>query len=129
MDSQLNYVVSVKVNNGSAVDPEDMVFQPIDGLPKDKFTEVYGDSFISGFLEGGEFNAVISIKVSDKRKLRSVKQAVDVQLAIGPSPLSVGAGESVSKDHSEALQDTEITISVNWSGGGEIKKREFDERR
>ncbi|KAF2089392.1 hypothetical protein K490DRAFT_55003 [Saccharata proteae CBS 121410] len=124
LDSQLNYVVSVKVNNDADSDPQDMEFHPIDDLPPEKFTEVYGDAFISGFLEGGEFNAVISIQVNDRSKLRSVKQAVDLQLALGPSPVSVGAKESIDKSHHELLQDTEITISVNWTGGGDIKKPE-----
>lgn len=48
LDSQLNYVVTVKVNNESTQEPQEMDFQPIEGLPADKFTEVYGDSFISG---------------------------------------------------------------------------------
>jgi hypothetical protein len=48
LNSQLNYIVSVKVNNNAQVDPEDMVFQPIDNILPDQFTEIYGDSFISG---------------------------------------------------------------------------------
>lgn len=122
LDSELNYVVSVMVNNDALSPAEEMVFQDIPGLPLDRFTEVYGDSFISGFTEGGEFNAVISIKLNDKSKYRSVKQAVDVQLAVGPPTLEVGASESMAKEHSEALRNTEISISVNWVGGGEIKK-------
>ncbi|KAJ4295300.1 hypothetical protein N0V90_007311 [Kalmusia sp. IMI 367209] len=122
LDSELNYVVSVIVNNDAQSPTEEMDFQDIPGLPLDRFTEVYGDSFISGFTEGGEFNAVISIKLNDKSKFRSVKQAVDVQLAVGPPTLEIGASEAVAKEHSEALRNTEISISVNWVGGGEIKK-------
>lgn len=48
-------------------------FAPIDNLPAEKFTEVYGDTFISGFQEGGEFNAVISIKVKDKNQVENIK--------------------------------------------------------
>lgn len=48
LDSQLNYIVSVKVNNIGPIEPEDMEFQPIERLPPEKFTEVYGDAFISG---------------------------------------------------------------------------------
>lgn len=90
-----------------------MQFQPIDDLDPDQFTEVYGDCFISGFLEGGEFNAIVSVNVHDKSKIRQVKQAIDLQLAVGPSPVSIGAQESASRDHVELLRDTEITISVN----------------
>ena len=73
-------------------------------------------------MEGGEFNAVISIDVHDKSKLHSVKQAVDICLAVGPIPVTVGAQEAIDKEHRETMQDTEITISVNWLGGGEIKR-------
>ena len=90
-DSQLNYMVSVKVTNESQSEQEDMEFQPIDNVPPERFTQVYGDCFISDFLEGGEFQAVISIKVNDKSTLREVKQAVDFQLAVPPVPdLEVG---------------------------------------
>jgi hypothetical protein len=43
---------------------------------------------------------------------------------VGPSPLSVEAKEAVDKQHAELLEDSEVTISVNWIGGGEIKKPE-----
>ncbi|KAF2799273.1 hypothetical protein K505DRAFT_231459, partial [Melanomma pulvis-pyrius CBS 109.77] len=122
LDSELNYVVSVIVNNDALAATEDMDFLDIPGLPLERFTEVYGDSFISGFTEGGEFNAVVSIKLNDKSKFKAVKQAVDVQLAVGPPTLEIGAKESIDKEHSEALRNTEISISVNWVGGGEIKK-------
>jgi hypothetical protein len=48
LDSQLNYVVTVKVNNESPADSSEMTFIPIDGVPKDQFTNIYGDCFISG---------------------------------------------------------------------------------
>jgi hypothetical protein len=122
LDSELNYIVSVIVNNDALAATEDMEFLDIPNLPLDRFTEVYGDSFISGFTEGGEFNAVISIKLNDKSKHKAVKQAVDVQLAVGPPTLEIGAQESIEKEHNEALRSTEISISVNWTGGGDIKK-------
>jgi hypothetical protein len=122
LDSELNYVVSVIVNNDALAATEEMEFLDIPDLPLDRFTEVYGDSFISGFTEGGEFNAVISIKLNDKSKHKAVKQAVDIQLAVGPPTLEIGAQESLEKEHNEALRSTEISISVNWTGGGDIKK-------
>jgi hypothetical protein len=77
---------------------------------------------LAGFYEGGQFAAVISVEVQDKSKLKHVKEALDASLNLGPSPLSVGAGEQFDKVHSQALRDTAMTISVNWSGGGEVKK-------
>jgi hypothetical protein len=122
LDSELNYIVSVIVNNDALAAADDMEFLEIPGLPLDRFTEVYGDSFISGFTEGGEFNAVISVKLNDKSKHKAVKQAIDVQLAVGPPTLEIGAQESIEKEHNEALRNTEISISVNWTGGGDVKK-------
>lgn len=48
LDSQLNYVVSCKVNNERSTEMEEMIFQPIESVPKDQFTALYGDCFISG---------------------------------------------------------------------------------
>jgi hypothetical protein len=48
LDSQLNYIVSVKVNNNTQSEPEEMEFLPIDNIPAEVFTEIYGDCFISG---------------------------------------------------------------------------------
>jgi hypothetical protein len=124
LDSELNYVITVTVSNDQQCEEMDMEFVGINTLPPEEFTKVYGDCFISGFMEGGEFNAIISIRVHDKSKVREVKQAVDIQLAVGPSPVSVGASEGIAKTHKDALEGSEVTISVNWSGGGEIKKPE-----
>lgn len=48
LNSQLSYVVTVTVNNNTHAKPAAMEFQPIDELPAEDFTEVYGDAFISG---------------------------------------------------------------------------------
>ena len=65
-DSDINYIISCRVTNETSTNPDDMVFNPIKSLEPGRFTEVYGDCFISGFLEGGQFDAIISIKVSGK---------------------------------------------------------------
>lgn len=121
-DSQLNYMVSVKVSNESESSQEPMQFQPIENLPPEKFAQAYGDCFISDFLEGGEFSAVISIKVNDKSKLQQVKEAVDVQLSVPAAPgLEVGAGNKYQSSKASAFENTETTISVKSNGGGVIK--------
>ncbi|KAB8221106.1 hypothetical protein BDV33DRAFT_190697 [Aspergillus novoparasiticus] len=72
-DADINFLISVKVINQTVTDNGLTEFVPIDNLPAEQFTEVYGDTFISGFQEGGEFNAVISIKVKDKNQLENIK--------------------------------------------------------
>jgi hypothetical protein len=125
-DSDLNYIVTVKVTNTSPAKSDIMKFNPIPELKPEDFPEVYGDCFIADFLEGGEFSAIISIKVQSKSNISKVKLAAELALAVGPPGLTVGAKEDFSKDKSDVWKDTETSISVNWSGGGEIKPPETE---
>jgi hypothetical protein len=50
LNSELSYVVTVTVNNNTHAEPAEMIFQEIEELPAEDFTEVYGDAFISGEL-------------------------------------------------------------------------------
>ena len=124
--SDLNYVITVKVTNSEIATTIDrMKFNPIPKLDPATFTEVYGDCFISGFIEGGEFSAIISIKVDSKSKISSVKAAAEAEIAVAAVPgLSVGAHTDLEKKHAAVWKDTETTISVNWSGGGELKPKD-----
>lgn len=79
-DSDINYLIQVKVTNQKLVANDVTQFVPIRNVQPSQFTEVYGDSCklthntmsaryadtgtdISGFLEGGIFNALISVKL------------------------------------------------------------------
>ena len=124
VSSDINMIITVRVTNPTSTVPDEMTFQPIEGLDPTRFTEVYGDCFISGFIEGGEFSAIISIKVNDKSKVSAIKAAAEASITIPPVPgLSVEAKAALDKNKSNVWKDTETTISVNWSGGGEIKVR------
>ena len=123
--SDLNYIVTVKVTNETSPVADKMTFNPINDLPNSKFTEVFGDCFISGFTEGGEFSAIVSIKVNDKSKISAVKAAAEAEIAVPAAPgLSVGTHNAVDRLKSDVWDDTETTISVSWSGGGDIKPPE-----
>lgn len=120
--SDLNYIVTVKVTNETSPVADKMTFNPIPEMENSKFTDVFGDCFISGFTEGGEFSAIVSIKVSDKSKVSAVKAAAEAEIAIAAAPgLSVGTKNSLDKNKSDVWDDTETTISVNWAGGGDLK--------
>ncbi|MCJ1377318.1 hypothetical protein MMC17_000412 [Xylographa soralifera] len=120
--SDVSYIITVKVTNETSTVADHMVFNPLENMDPKHFTNFFGDCFISGFLEGGEFSAIISIKVNDKSKIKDVKAAAEVDLAIAAAPgLTAGASSSVDKKKTSVWNDTETTISVNWSGGGEIK--------
>ena len=120
--SDLNYIVTVKVTNETSPVADKMTFNPIPEMENSKFTDVFGDCFISGFTEGGEFSAIVSIKVTDKSKVSAVKAAAEAEIAIAAAPgLSVGTKNSLDKNKSDVWDDTETTISVNWAGGGDLK--------
>jgi hypothetical protein len=123
-DSDLNYLVTVKVTNATPTRSDTMVFNPIKNLKAEDFPAVYGDCFIADFLEGGDFSAIISIKVQSKSDVKKVKAAADLELAVGPPGLSVEAKSDYEKNKSDVWKDTETTVSVNWSGGGNIKDPE-----
>lgn len=96
-------------------------FDLIKGVGAAEIPSIYGDSYISGFIEGGEFNALISIKLKDKSKARDIQAGVNLS---GNLPGGLG---SASGEADVAIKNTmkevtgETTISVSWSGGGEVK--------
>ncbi|KAJ7483182.1 hypothetical protein FB451DRAFT_101262 [Mycena latifolia] len=105
IQSQINYLIQVRVTNQPS-DPAE--FDPIPGIPHSRFTRFYGDSFISGFVEGGEFAALISIKLHDRSKADQIKQQLEL-------------GFSFKADLVKPLPiDGETTIAVSWKGGGDI---------
>lgn len=125
-ESDASFFIQVKVINQILESPDVTEFNPIKDLPPGDFTEVFGDSFISGFVSGGEFNALICFKSKDKSKVRDIKAEAQVSLnALGK--LSLEAQGQVDMKNAERNKDMENTISVSWSGGGEIKDRSVDE--
>lgn len=68
-------MVSVKVVNQTIYDHSLIKFQPISNIKEasaQRLIEVYGDSFISGWQEGGEFLAVISIKAKNRDEAQTI---------------------------------------------------------
>ena len=121
-ESSINFFVQVKVTNQIVMAEDVTQFQPIDGVTGGpEFTKVFGDSFISGFIEGGELDAIISIKMKDGANDKDIKAALEANFGKG------GVGGNISgsgqKTNSSAFNDSETTITVNWCGGGNIKDK------
>ena len=118
--------MTVKVTSQTEPNSDDMelnsdLTEMMGGKKGSEFTDVFGDCFIAGFEEGGKFAAIVSIKVNSKSRVKQVKLAASAQLAIPAVPgLTVGTENKFEKDHNDAFKDTETSISVNWSGGGDI---------
>ncbi|KAF7317696.1 hypothetical protein MKEN_00857300 [Mycena kentingensis (nom. inval.)] len=109
-ESDINYLIQVKVTNQRL---------PVKHIPDSEFTRVYGDSFISGFTEGGEFNALISIKLKDRSAVKQIKGGLEIELNLKAAQIS-GKADVDKQDLSSSI-DGETTISVSWKGGGDIK--------
>ncbi|RHZ67383.1 uncharacterized protein CDV56_109620 [Aspergillus thermomutatus] len=118
-ESDLNFFISVKVINQSINIKDALVFQGLPSVNQNNFRSVFGDTFISGFLEGGEFNALVSMKVVNKDKRMAVKAEAEIALSVGAADIKGTARANIDK--SDFSSQTETTIQVGWSGGGHIK--------
>ncbi|KAA8897744.1 hypothetical protein FN846DRAFT_992263 [Sphaerosporella brunnea] len=120
--SDLNALVSVKVINQTTQLHDNAQFNPIDGIAvdSDEFHQIYGDCYISGFIEGGELHGVVSIKVLDVSKKHHIEQTIKGQINNVAKEFTLSSDDEWSALDS-SLSQTETTISVNWSGGGQIK--------
>ncbi|KAI9924692.1 hypothetical protein MW887_006544 [Aspergillus wentii] len=124
-DSDINYFVQVKVVNQQLIADDATKFNVIPNIPvtdQQRFTDVYGDSYVSGFLEGGEFNALLSVKVNDKENTTDIKGALAVSLEKAGFGIS-GEAEGEYKKANIA-KNSETTITVSWTGGGDIRDEE-----
>lgn len=123
-ESDLNFYISVKVTSQNSNFKDALIYNPMRSVAigSDDFNKVYGDSFISGFLEGGEFNAIISMKILNKAKLMDIKAEATVALTAGPVDITANANVGIARTNVE--MNTETTIQVSWCGGGHIKPME-----
>jgi hypothetical protein len=117
-ESEINFIIQVKVTNLTTKLPINVEFNEIPLKDPNDFTKIYGDTFISGFLEGGEFFGLISMKVHDVSKIQKIK--ADLELAFSAVSGKGSGGYNTTTFSNEA----ETSISVNWSGGGQIKDPE-----
>lgn len=90
-----------------------------------EFTRIYGDTFISDFVEGGEIYALVNIRSASKTKLKDLKAYASAQLTPGAAPIQVKVDTSFEKSGKEAWDQAETSIRVQWRGGGEIKTHDF----
>ncbi|KAK6814232.1 hypothetical protein RU639_010111 [Aspergillus parasiticus] len=123
-DADINFLISVKVINQTVTDNALTEFSPIDNLPADKFTDVYGDTFISGFQEGGEFNAVISIKVKDKNQLENIK--ADAAVALTTPSFGSKTPKAENPKNYFAAPNEETNEHQGGNEAGEEKKKKDD---
>ncbi|PWN86838.1 hypothetical protein FA10DRAFT_269937 [Acaromyces ingoldii] len=120
-DSDLVYYVSVKVTNQTLCFKDPLSFNPLRSCMADqtRFNDVFGDTFISGFLEGGEFNAIVCVKIHNTAKKRDIEAEAKVALTAGP--VEVSAQGNVKLAEENIKNNSQTTIFVRWCGGGNVK--------
>lgn len=123
--SDVNFLITVKVLNQTINTKDQLMFWPLEKedastMKADRFTKVYGDSFISGFQEGGIFTALVSIRTMDDSDKLTIKANAHLALQVGVGEVKADADFAMAK--SKLDKSTEINITVNWSGGGQLKE-------
>ncbi|KAK0559525.1 hypothetical protein OC861_006616 [Tilletia horrida] len=121
LESDLNLFISCKVVNQTTNFRDPLEFNPLpDGIvDASRWLETYGDCYISAFLEGGEFQAIVSMKILNKARLTEIEAAAKVAFSTGALDIEASAAFKLAKANINL--NTETTITASWSGGGNIK--------
>lgn len=77
-NADIKYLVHVKVTNQRLIADNITEFAPIDHIEPGQFTEIYGDCFISGFIEGGEFDALVTVTTEETMKKNSLSGGLEL---------------------------------------------------
>ncbi|KAK1504444.1 hypothetical protein CTAM01_03751 [Colletotrichum tamarilloi] len=117
--SDARYSIQVKVTNQRLIASDVTTFCPIPNIPASKFNEVYGDSFISGFIEGGVLSALVLKKLKQKGDYKNMGGKLSVDIDLQAAKIS-GSAKGDKVDVNDET-NTETTITISWSGGGDIK--------
>ncbi|KAL3441741.1 hypothetical protein BJX65DRAFT_322092 [Aspergillus insuetus] len=117
--ADINVVLSVKVVAG-----DDQSLSNFKRMDSETFHDCYGDSFISGFVEGGELHGIISIHALDRNQKSAIESAFKSAMNSLTNKKDFALPAFPVADNVElesALSTAETTISVNWIGGGQIR--------
>ncbi|KAK0556572.1 hypothetical protein OC844_005814 [Tilletia horrida] len=120
--SDLKYYVSVQVINQSINFKDALEFNPLPGVKGKDFRTLFGDCFISGFLEGGELNAVITMNILNKEKARDI--VAEGSIALGKEGSGMTAQGAFKTANANLSLNSETTVNVSYIGGGCIKPPE-----
>ncbi|OCK80670.1 hypothetical protein K432DRAFT_416534 [Lepidopterella palustris CBS 459.81] len=125
-DSDATYKITVNVTNQKLVADDVSEFTPIPNVPAARFTEVYGDCFISGFIEGGVFNALVMKQLADKNEMKKMGGSLSIKLKLA-GVADVEGTARADKIDNKAENKHSTTINLSWSGGGDIKPDDIKE--
>ncbi|KAM0496487.1 hypothetical protein ACHAP8_007386 [Fusarium lateritium] len=126
ISADVNLLVSIRIMSRTFISSAPDDFEGADGLRlgSTEFHDAFGDSYISGFVEGGYFIGIISFRCLDGSDRNSIIQAIGdlKQTKTDPSNLNeILSSASERLVDSSALQNAEITISVRCSRGKSLQ--------
>ncbi|PCD29572.1 hypothetical protein AU210_012107 [Fusarium oxysporum f. sp. radicis-cucumerinum] len=124
-NADIKYLVHVKVTNQRLIADNITEFAPIDYIEPGQFTEIYGDCFISGFIEGGEFDALVTVTTEETIKKNSLSGGLELGANISGFDVSGQVHGGVENNSNDKKARTKI--SVTWSGGGDIRNDNIKE--
>ena len=108
--SQVKYNINVKVTNQKLVAHDVTEFTPIPNVTASKFNEVYGDCFISGFLEGGVLNALIMKEAEDHNDISIISGKMSVEADLAGGAVSVGGEAGGGNENEKKTSNVKTTI-------------------
>ncbi|OAG38884.1 hypothetical protein AYO21_06915 [Fonsecaea monophora] len=141
--NDVNFLVHVKVVNEADDRKEEWSFNEVPGLNEalgdDKepgvmkdahsrsveFTRIYGDCFISDFVEGGEIYAWVGIKSQDRKNSRQLAVHASAQLTPMGLPVQASGEMDASQERNRLFSQATTSIRIQWRGGGQIKNHDF----
>lgn len=138
--NDVNFLVHVKVVNEADDRKEEWSFNEVASLnevlgdekaPKDshtrsiEFTRIYGDCFISDFVEGGEIYAWVGIKSQDRKNSRQLAVHASAQLTPMGIPVQASGEMDASQERNRLFSQATTSIRIQWRGGGQIKNHDF----
>ncbi|KAF6520450.1 hypothetical protein HZS61_016867 [Fusarium oxysporum f. sp. conglutinans] len=108
-NADIKYLVHVKVTNQRLIADNITEFAPIDYIEPGQFTEIYGDCFISGFIEGGEFDALVTVTTEETIKKNSLSGGLELGASISGFDVAGNVDGGVENNSNDKKARTKIS--------------------
>ena len=120
--SDARYSIQVKVTNQKLVADDVTEFTPIPNVPASKFNEIYGDCFISGFIEGGVLSALVLKKLVDESDLKKIGGGISIKLDLKAVNVEGKAEGDKTDESKKKNEETTIRYVTEASSYVSVKR-------
>jgi hypothetical protein len=107
--SDARYHIQVQVTNQRLVADDVTEFTPIPNVQASKFNEVYGDCFISGFIEGGVLDALVLKKLKNDHTKKDMGGEIGMKMDLKVAQIEGEVKASKLNEDTEKNEETTIT--------------------